>query len=434
MRKNTRSRAARIDRAQNAAILLLSLSALLLLLQTPLFGGFSVKKAALSLKNRFFAVQESGKPAELPRASLCFPLRMVLTNELVRCGADALTTADEDFETVGAYLGEAVGSAHDAFPVRESVFLAALEKPGIYFDFTTAIPLELFAESLGVAAPDVEPASVRRALLLPSGSSGAELYLQDGQGQSYRLSTAVSSAALDGYLASLVGNGVDLLGASDEWGGVLSPYTMIPEQPSRVRLTAADAVPDWEELLRRAGFNPHTESYYTDSSGTLVVREGGSTLSLRTDGTALYQGGAAAPDSAYVIAAAQDGSPTLSEALSAAQRLILALLGDGSGDAALYLSGVQTSENGCTFTADYMIGGTPLRFSDGEHAAVVVTEGGSIVSCSLRFRRYGKTDETVQLLPFAQAAAIAQGRPDAELAVLYADYGGESVSPCWAVN
>lgn len=423
----------RLNRIQNLAIVLLTLSAFLLFTNLPMFGALSDQSLLELARDR---IRRENLPAETDAsgaASLVFPVRMVYTNGFARLGADAITTLSDEFEHAGTYLGEALGSAYGAEPISEDGFLDALRSEGLYFDFTTALPSDIVSGLLGVSVPEPELASVRRMLLSPAGAEGAPLYVQDGAGQHYRFSTAVSSTALVDFLDARSGNSADfafLLGSAYEQ---LSPYTIILSDPApRGTLGAANALSGSEDaFLRRAEFNAHTENRFTESSGTVIVREGSSALYLRPDGTVDYQGGAAAPDSIYFVAAAETGSPTLAEAAAAAQNLASTLLQDFLGDAALYLSDASADGEHYEIFFDLMANGTPIRFSDNSHAVSVTIEGQRISAFTLKARSYSLTEDTALLLPFAQAAAIARVWDGAELIVAYVDTGAETVLPTW---
>ena len=295
----------RLNRIQNLAIVLLTLSAFLLFTNLPMFGALSDQSLLELARDR---IRRENLPAETDAsgaASLVFPVRMVYTNGFARLGADAITTLSDEFEHAGTYLGEALGSAYGAVSISEDAFLDALRSESLYFDFTTALPSDIVSGLLGVSVPEPELASVRRMLLSPAGAEGAPLYVQDGAGRHYRFSTAVSSTALVDFLDARSGNSADfafLLGAAYEQ---LSPYTIILSDPApRGTLTASNALSGNEDtFLRRAEFNAHTENRFTESSGTVIVREVSSALYLRPDGTVDYQGTAAAPDSIYFVAA-----------------------------------------------------------------------------------------------------------------------------------
>ena len=423
----------RLNRIQNLAIVLLTLSAFLLFTNLPMFGALSDQSLLELARDR---IRRENLPAETDAsgaASLVFPVRMVYTNGFARLGADAITTLSDEFEHAGTYLGEALGSAYGAVSISEDAFLDALRSESLYFDFTTALPSDIVSGLLGVSVPEPELASVRRMLLSPAGAEGAPLYVQDGAGQHYRFSTAVSSTALVDFLDARSGNSADfafLLGSAYEQ---LSPYTIILSDPApRGTLGAANALSGSEDaFLRRAEFNAHTENRFTESSGTVIVREGSSALYLRPDGTVDYQGGAAAPDSIYFVAAAETGSPTLAEAAAAAQNLASTLLQDFLGDAALYLSDASADGERYEIFFDLMANGTPIRFSDNSHAVSVTIEGQRISAFTLKARSYSLTEDTALLLPFAQAAAIARVWDGAELIVAYVDTGAETVLPTW---
>lgn len=423
----------RLNRIQNLAIVLLTLSAFLLFTNLPMFGALSDQSLLELARDR---IRRENLPAETDAsgaASLVFPVRMVYTNGFARLGADAITTLSDEFEHAGTYLGEALGSAYGAVSISEDAFLDALRSEGLYFDFTTALPSDIVSGLLGVSVPEPKLASVRRMLLSPAGAEGAPLYVQDGAGQHYRFSTAVSSTALVDFLDARSGNSADfafLLGSAYEQ---LSPYTIILSDPApRGTLGAANALSGSEDaFLRRAEFNAHTENRFTESSGTVIVREGSSALYLRPDGTVDYQGGAAAPDSIYFVAAAETGSPTLAEAAAAAQNLASTLLQDFLGDAALYLSDASADGEHYEIFFDLMANGTPIRFSDNSHAVSVTIEGQRISAFTLKARSYSLTEDTALLLPFAQAAAIARVWDGAELIVAYVDTGAETVLPTW---
>ena len=104
------------------------------------------------------------------------------------------------------------------------------------------------------------------------------------------------------------------------------------------------------------------------------------------------------------------------------------------GDAALFLSGIESDDDGATVFFDYMAGGTPIRFADGSHAAEVRIEGQSITAFSLRLRRYTLTERDSQLLPLALSRAIAQRYPGCELTVAYIDSYGDSVGASWIAD
>lgn len=424
-----------INRLQNIAIVLLSLSAVFLLLKTPLFGTFADQTLPELAGKLFSAEPSSVSPVEVELSGLTAPVRVVYNGEYTRCGTDALTMADDSFSRAGSLLSEALGSAGAMAPSTEEAFLAALEKSGIYYDFTVGLPLEILCDTLGTSVPISHAVFVRRALLC-SGGGTASLYLLGENGTCYAFSTALRSAVLMEFLSSLEGTAADFaLTEGDAYDG-LSPFTLIMGEPTqRYMLSASGSLTaDLSELLRLAEFNPHTENRYTESSGTTVVREAYGTLRITADGTVTYRSGSAEAGALYTVPTDRSVA-SLAESVAAAQRLASTLLQGSSGAASLYLSGVEENAKGCTVTLDYVIGGTPLRFADGSHAVSVSVEGSSITAFSLHFRSYSLTDLPALLLPVRQAAAIARkSHAGSELSVCYVDSGADSVGVSWLPN
>ena len=412
--------ARRVNRVQNLTILLLTLSMLLLVANLPLFGTLSDSSLIELARSR--RLENTAPAAERGgAASLVIPVHIVYTNDFARVGSDALTTVSDEFGRAGTFLGEALGSANGAAVIREAEFLNALLGEGMYFDFTAVLPAEILAALLGVSMPDELLSGVRRMLLAPVGEDAVVFYAQDGAGRSWRFFTAVSGAELADFLAVRGGSAAEfafmLGGAYDR----LAPCTLIlSESAPRVSLAASSALAGSEDtILRRAEFNAHTENRFTESSGTVIVREASSALYLRPDGSVDYLGGAVTPDSIYYVAC-EGGSPTLAEAAAAAQELAVTLLQGLLGDAALYLSGAELDGGRAELRFDLMVNGTPLRRADGAHAAVVTVEGRYITAFTLNARCYTAQESAPLLLPFALSAAIARIYP-----------GAEEVLPAW---
>ena len=413
MNKNANS----VRHLQNAAIAVLTVSAVFLLVQTPLVGDLA-GKTPYELAQDWLAGDTSAETSvATDLTELALPVRVAFTNEYARYGLSAITTLDADFELAGAFFSEALDSAGVYEACSGEKLLAALHASSIYLDLETPTPLNVLSKILGVAdAPESSLMRVTRLLLYPA-ESGTTLYLQDTDQGFFFSKTVESGTALrEGDFANL------------------SPYTLIfSDPPQRYALSASNALTDQAAFLRLAEFNPHTESGYTDSSGNTVIKEVYGTLRIPPDGTVTYQGAdSAEAGSIYYVAAASAGKPTPLEAIAGAQRLVFTLLRDTIGDAELYLSGYEGGSKSCTVTFDYAVNGTPLRFSDGTHAAYVAIEGQTITSFMLHCRSYTLTDSPALLLPIRQAAAIAVNKYlNAELRVCYDERGTDTVGVGW---
>lgn len=416
------------SRLQNLAILLLSISAGLLLSKTPLFGENG------SLFDRLTAVDAEIGTTPTRSAAATAPVRMLLTGEYARVGYDAVTTLGDEFEYAGTYLGEAIGSAYNAAAAQEVDLRHALSVQGICFDFTAPLPLELIAAWLGVEAPQGGQWDAVRRCFLRADGERVLLLIQDEQQGAWRFSTALDAAALRTYLASVEGAGAEFAASLGEDYADLSPYTMVfSDVAARPVLEASSAGLSTATILSAAEFNAHTASrYYESDSGALVVVQSLRVLRLGADGSVSYQGGTAESGSLYYVPT-DDGTPDIYAQVSAARALLNALCGDALGNASFYVSGVERDGNGgCTVRFDYMVQGTPVRLSSGEHAASVTIDGQSITAFSLRLRRYDATQEDSLLLPMTLSSAIAAGHyAGCELIVAYVDGGGETVSAAY---
>lgn len=436
MAKTVKKRS-RVDRLQNLAIFLLTLSALALLSSIPLFGALS----DLSLLDLAKGWAKKGTaPVQKETTSLATlgaPLRLVLSNDYTRLGFDALTTLDDAFNPSGVYLGAALGTVNMAEREDPDAFLSALRGTGVYFDFTAALPTDGLALALGVTTPELPLSTVRRALLCPDESGGVALHLADADGICCVCSTALGTEELDALLLALDGNGAEFAMLSGADYAMLAPETLILSEATPRCVLSADlpfSPADSADFLRRAEFNAYTENRYVESSGTVIVRGTASTLHLNPNGVIGYQGGSADPGSVYAVPSEQPNAPTLREAIAAAQKLMVTLTQGQLGEAGVYLVDARSAAGGYEVIFDYCCGGTPIRFADGGHAATVTVKGGSISAFSLRLRRYTATAETALLLPLRQAAAIARIKPGAELSVAYIDGGGETVTPSWTAD
>ena len=427
--------AARLDRLQNLAIFLLSLSAAVLFMSLPLFGPLSNSSLFELGRERLREETVAVEPRLTRTSSLAYPVRIAYTGGFACLGTDALTTLSDEFERAGIHLGEALGSANHPRRVGEKVFLDALRDEGLYIDFAVPVPVNLLCGLLGVDPPETELAGVRRLLLSPGRDGYTMLYVQDGAGGLFRFSTAASGAALLDFLTLQSGSSAEFAFMRQDCAG-LSPFTLILNDPfPRMALQVTNAVSGSEdEFLRLAEFNAHAENRFTESTGTVIVREGSSTLYIRPDGTVEYQGTEAAPDSIYYVPAATPGEATLEEAEAAAQRLASDLLQSLSGDASYYLSDAETEDGKHRISFDLMVNGTPVCFSDGAHAGEVTVEAQRITAFSFRARRYELTGQETMLLPFAQASAIAKAWEGSEPLIVYIDSGGELVLPSWIAD
>lgn len=406
----------RVDRLQNLSIAVLLLSALFLLYQTQRQS----QSGNGGLGNWFSAAVTEDSPAE-ELSSLPMPVQLAITGPYGRFGDLSILTTEEEFSQPGELLREALGSAGEPQPCQEEDFRAALAGESVYYDFQTSLPLSVIAGLAGGEAPGEFSA---RRLLLVSEEDASSLYFTNGSTY-YRC--AAKTAAAD--LRELI-NSYQLSGAAFAYEleqDDIAPYSLFltGETASYPVLDAKNPAGDEAGLLSALGFNPGTKDRYTESTGTLVVREGDRTLRISPDGTAVYDSGSTTD---LQVAAGSD-TPTLEEAVMGSYRFFSQLLPDNGAD--LCLQSVARQDGDWLLTFDYQYDGVIIRRSDGAAAATVRLKGRSISWFSLYLRLYSAGEEDSHLLPLAQMLAIGQRYTGKELNVRYIDAGGSPVPASW---
>lgn len=414
------------DFLQNIAITLLSLSAVVLLAQSQ-FYTLGVSSGVWDL----FSPPTVQDGAVSPSASmLSAPVQVAVTSTYGRYGSVTTTTADEEFEPLAQLLGDALGTMGELTDCSAQLYLSALRTPSVFYDFLNPLPLPILANLAHTGSSEAEAA---RQLLITAGEDSAELFLWDGDSRYLHCTTALSVQALDQVLRYYeMGNAHFAMefSASHPVTDHFVPSTLLPDQIPALPVLHS-AVPHSSEnahLLTALSFNPNTKFRYTDSSGTEVIEENGRTLRLQTDGTIHYQ--CSTNNSILTIDAANE-QPTLLEAASGSGALLRSLLGSAAGESSLYLQSILQSEHSLVLTFGYQVQGIPIRFSDGDSAAVVTLTGSTVSELTLRARQYTSGSSPSLLLPLRQALAVAQAENSASLSIGYADDGSGSVSAGW---
>jgi len=424
MNETTRNRR---DFLQNIAITLLSLSAVVLFVQSQLH--------LLGSASSFFDLFAPPAPQSeyTAASSLSVPVQAAVTGAYGRYGTVTATTADEEFQPLAHLLGNALRSAETFTQTAEQAFLDAVRTPSVFYDFRTALPLPLLASMTDA----VSSASVSaRQLVIVAAEDGVDLLLQDGEGTYLRSRTDLAAQTLEETLNYYeLGNArfaMDL-SASAPAAETLSPCSLLPDTIP-VLPTLNSSVPYTSEdtqLLSAFQFNPNTKFRYTDSSGTEFIEENGRTLHLHPNGTVYYQD---STDSASLRIKSAAARPTLTEAAEGTASLLRTLLADSVGEASLYLQTVEETENSFVLTFGYQAHGVPIRFSDGGNAAVVTLTGSSVSKITLRLQRYTSTGSSSLILPVQQVLAIAESNSRADLSISYADSGTGVISAGWLLD
>ncbi|MGM9662282.1 MAG: hypothetical protein ACI3WR_04220 [Oscillospiraceae bacterium] len=418
----------RRDRLQNVLILALSLSALYLFLLSQT-GPLELKLPSPSFSS---SGAESASPGLSRLQELDWPVTLAVFDAYGDRRCQFLSTGDSAFTAVEGLLEDALCEYPAAEPSSYEAFRQALALPGVYVSFPSAIPFSLFSERLGL--PSESDALLRR-LLLTAEEGALILYYSDGE-QYFRCATALPAAELTATAEGLGGEAC-LFAFEQEEYAALDPLTVLSSSlPQYAVLTARsrEELLESDELLTFFGFSAHTTSRYTEASGTEVVVESPRSLRIAPDGRITYSGSASYAPAGFSLSG--QAEPSLPELVDGAYALLSHLLGDGAGEARLYLSSVSydAGENSCLLSFSYMANGLPLASSDGRAAAELHITGGTVTQLSLLCRSYAVSDSASLLLPLRQAAAIAAGYEGMELALSYVDGGGESASVSWLMR
>lgn len=416
------------DLFQNILIVLLSLSAVLLFMQSQryslgddesFFGFFSGTQASDSHSN----LSMSGR--------LSAPVHIAVSGAYGRYGSVTLSTADEAFDPLAQLLADALASAGTYSACTGQDFLSALNTTSIYYDFLSPLPLSALADLVNVTADTGDTA---RYLVLSVQEDGVRLHIWDDALRYLHAPTALSAQDLEQTLDSYeLGNAQFAMDLTDSEFSVrnLSPCSLLlSELPVLPVLNAALPAADSNRLLTGLQFNPNTQARYHESTGAEVIRDGGRTLRIHPDGTVFYQSG---NDPVLTLDAAAQ-LPTVQEAVAGSASLLNTLLGSSTGAASLYLQSVRQSGNAMTLVFAYQSGGVPIRFSDGGSAAVVTLQDAAVTSLTLRLRQYTVSETLSPLLPLRQTLALTEAYTGAELSIGYIDDDSSSVRTDWLID
>ena len=408
-----------VDRLQNVALVVLTLSAVFLLLSFfHLRGGWTARfQTLLAVRPAAGGQEEASGVGEL----LAAPHIMVTSDsEYGRCGRLYPPAGDALLEKMLPLFGEALGSADQVGAAADQTLRAGLGKSSLYLDLTVELPLEVVAAWLGERT--VFDRAVRAMALTTEGRDTAVLYLCGGEGEIFRYFTALPASAVEALTESVSPNGS--LFAYETNYAPLAPYTVLVREAEGLPQVRSELPATYSSyrLLTALDFNAHTNSRYAEPGGTEVVMDGRRTLRIGPEGTVTY-------DSGEEDAGGRGGAL---EALRAAGRLAAALTG-GVDASPLYLRRLEEREDGYLVGFQYQVEGVPVRFPDEADALTVLVRGAGIAEFTCRCRTYVPEEEASVLLPPIMAAAIASLYPEGELSLGYVDSGSGRLHADWLV-
>ncbi len=413
-----------MDWSRRALIVLLLISAALLLRQTGYFAGFR-KRLQLS-------AAEQTEGAALDQSQTRSAAVTVQPTAVMVCASDGALrygAAWEEATTAvlrrfSADLGEALGSAGAPEKISEEAFRERLERCGVFLQFYCPQPLELLSEWLGAEMSGGAAALSAQSLCLSASGTEVSLSFVTPEKEFCSCATAVSADGFRNRAAEFAPNGAYYAWESERLGGGYS--VLLPTPPtaalakSTVPLLGGEMA---DVLLQTMDMNRYVASSYVEADGTTVYVDEETTLRVNPSGTAFFRR-AAGPGT--------DDAGSFARSVGSAWQIAERSVGRACGDGALMFAGASYNAPQRTTTVyfDYHVNGIPVRLTK-DHAAEIVMRGDTVIQAELQFRSFAVSGDRTELLPFLQAAAIAeagQGRPE----LVYAD-SGETTECVWVI-
>lgn len=404
-----RARAKLIDRAKNFAILLLSLSAVLLLLRITIRGGQP-------------ASREPGTTLPTSYGSAATPVFLLLTGE---DGSHYALKYDNDGKQrlsaqFSAYLGEALGSAETLTELSAEDFRTALKGVGVFFDYLYPQPLEIIAAGLGTEVTDAMAGKTARRLFL----SGVEdklllCFIDSDTGRIYSSSLSPSFSSLRERVSQFPLGSAEFAFELDGEYEELDPYFIFSHEAAQLRAaTAANPLREIDfssQILRQFGMNPATASQYPEVDGSAVYVDGEKSLRIGVSGRIVFS----AQEKALRVSG-EGETPTANELISFCHGIVQNTLAQQSGEGGLVFSGLRHKGSASTVSFLYYLNGVPVMLPGDEYAANFQIVDGSLVRAEIYFRNYSFSDNNLSAIPEKQAAALAKAE-GGEPVLMYRD-------------
>jgi len=413
-----------VELGKDVLIALLTLSAVSLLVMTPLVQDSGV----LGL----FSPQESpgvgGSSGEATTAML--PARLAVTGAGGRCGVQYdEARLEEMFPPLGVLLGDALASAGEPQAIAEADWRGHMSDRGVYFGFEGDVPLASLERWLQGTEERSLTGSARRMLLCAGEGDQVTLCWQEAEsGRFFSCSTSLTQALhLNQVVEGAAFNGAYFAFEDQALAERLAPYTLVTEgeqtgtgYDAGLPLTGEEAV---AAVLDALSYNGQD---HAPVSGGEVYLDGGDRLVVGSN-TVTYR--AAQQEKYYVgggLTAAVDGARALAEST----------LGTLCGEARLYLMSARAEEADLRVRFGYLLNGSAVDLGSEGWAAEFLVRDGYVTQFTLCFRSYTANGRQTLLLPIDKAAAMLPDLTDGlrELSIQYRDGGGDTVSPAWVAS
>lgn len=421
-----RDKQSALEWGKNAAIVLLTLSAVALLSMTPL-----VRDSGLVELLRPRPAQTSASAGGAQSGPI-LPARLAVCRDGSRFGLQYDDDRmDEVFAAFVPLLGDALTGAGEPAALSDSQWRTCLRQRGAYFDFSGEIPLAALARWLGGGDCSLKGSARRVALVAGEGDAVSLCWEDAGDGGYFTCPTALSRALhLDPAVETVTPNGAYFAFEDESLSRLLDPFTLITEGEPAAGLYDVSAplssAAGAEALVDALSFN--SRNHAPGSSGE-VYMDGTDRLVIRDGVTATYR---AAQSGKYPVEHT-NGVVSAAQAAEGARALAERAMAPLCGEARLYLLSVRPYGDGWQVRFGYRLGGSAVYLYDEGWAAEFLVRDGCITQFVLHLRQYAAQKENALLLPIRKAAAMLPDltRERRELVIQYRDGGGQSVSPGW---
>jgi len=433
-----------LELVKSALIVLLSASALLLILQTDHYGRLVENSRLLTALSSMLGGGETGAHTGTGTATGEFASGVVTPAAIsvssvagmrygLKYDGEGLKSS---FSHFSALLGEALGSSGAPEERTEQQWREALSAEGVWFDFLGALPLRTLSGLLGTEMSSAAGTDAARRLCLAREGEGVALwYIRERDGRIFRCGTALSYGSLSVRLEPYAPNGAYFAWETGVEDSLEPDFLFLESLPALYALSweyGQPGAPVMEAILDALDMNRYVAARYDEADGTIVYVEGDSSLRLHADGTLVFGliGGETPGDgeTAGVFSAER-----ASAAAETALRLAGTVLDSYGGEYPLFCAGQRYTPGTDEYTVqfDYMADGIPVR-PGGESAVTVTVRGDTVVRMSALLCAFQR-GERVSPLPELQAAAVVTASGGGEPMLVYELYGGVA-APGWAIR
>lgn len=426
-----------IDMAKNVAIVLLSVSAVFLLLKTTLNGQDSLFGGLGSLFDSSSGTGTVNLPDSENSGLTADPAFLLITAEngshyAVKYDSESKDKLNTKFS---ASLGEALGTSGDPKEISSETWREALSGSGVFFDYLYPQPLSAIASWLGFEMSGGASEKIARRLCLSSDDGSVFLYfVSEGDDRIYRCTTAVSVSSLEPKIAECpIGSASFAFELGEEYAQ-LDPYFVFSHESCSLReVTVSNPVRenfDNVALLGYFGMNSRVALEYNENNGSVAYVDGDKSLRIESSGKVIFS---ATGDSGLYLNS-NSSELSVEDCISACYEIAENSVGLTSGDSVIRLVGITDISNpsSCTVSFGYFVDGIPVTLPEGRFAASFQINGGAIVKADLYFRKYVFSGGAINALPEKQAAVIAQSE-GGEPVLTYEDKT-DSVGCTWINN